>query len=337
MRRPLYARCMAHALVLGGGGLVGIGYHAGALKALDESGVDVRAADLMVGTSAGAVVAAYLASDSSPAYLYDWALGRFTRPEEDDLGKLFSPLWTSPQERARRTVGSFFAAASSRGLWRSGVAGRVPSSRWRRAFPSGMYSMEGTKARLRMDLPRDWPRQSLLLTAADLYSGERMIFSKTATPSLAFPDAVLASIAIPGVFPPVRVGNRHYVDGGIISTTSLDVAADAGCDTVICIAPLGYSSDVAWTARDRKMWPAMLARSLFARALERELREVKGKGVHVLVIRPGVTELRVLGFNAMKQHDRVAVTEAAREGTLRWLQENRAHPALVAARGQKTA
>ncbi len=327
---------MKLGLVLGGGGLVGMGYHAGAIKALDEWGIDIARADVIVGTSAGSIIGSYLAAGWKPGDFYDYAHGKHADSARDEDGRrnevrqIFVPLWETPAERARRTIGSFFALASSRGYLYRATAGRVPGSSLRKAFPAGMYSSAETRIRLHEDLPEEWPREDVYICAVDLYSGERVAFGHPTAPEASFPDAVLASVAIPGVFPPVKVGDRQYVDGGAYSATSLDLAADAGCDAILCIAPLGFRNDGVIAARDPKLWAPMLMRSLFARALRREVVAARARGIEIFVVRPWVTELASHGTNSMRHFDRVAFTDAARDGTRRLLEESSTHPVVRA-------
>src|SRR5918997_4399675 len=103
---------MKLGLVLGGGGLIGMGYHAGALKALDEFGVDPTAADLMVGTSAGSIMASYMRSGWTPTDFVDYAHGRHPNAVASDAGtrdeirRIFTPMWNGKVDRARRMIGS---------------------------------------------------------------------------------------------------------------------------------------------------------------------------------------------------------------------------------------
>jgi hypothetical protein len=98
----------------------------------------------------------------------------------------------------------------------------------------------------------------------------------------------------------------------------------------LCVAPLGYRSDGITTARDPKMWGPMLIRSFFARALKKEVAEAREAGADVFVIRPWLTDLKEHGTNSMRFFDRKALTENARDGTLKLLEENSDHPALKA-------
>jgi NTE family protein len=327
---------MTLGLVLGGGGLVGMGYHAGALKALEEWGVEPGSSDLIVGTSAGAVMGAYLRAGWTPTDFFEYAHGNHPNAEKTDdeqkgmVRELFTPMYDNGSERARRAVGSIFAAASSRGLWRK-VGGKIPVSRLRRAFPAGMYSTDKTRERLESELGPTWPKGDLYLCASDLYSGKRVAFGRPGAPEAPFHLAVLSSTAIPGVFPPVKIGGSHYVDGGVLSATSLDLAAEDGCEAVICVAPLGYRKDAETQLRDdlRLLGPVLL-RAMFARSLKREVVDARKKGLEVLVIRPWLTDLKSHGTNSMRYFDRAALVRDSREGTLRLLEENADHPALKA-------
>jgi NTE family protein len=332
---------MTLGLVLGGGGLVGMGYHAGVLKALEDVDVDPSRFDVIVGTSAGSVIGSYLATGWSLGDFFEYAHGRHERAEHDEAGqrdevrRMFTPLWQSRGERIRRGIGSTFAVASARGYWSKAARGRVPGAALRRAFPSGLYSTDESRRRLSEDLPDSWPQRALYVCAADLYTGERVPFGHPDAPPAPLADAVLASTAIPGLFPPVRIGERQYVDGGIVSASSLDLAVEAGCDAILCVAPLGYRNEGGLP--EPKMWGPMIVRSLFARSLRREVMDARRKGVEVLVVRPWINELVAQGTNSMRHFDRGAVVDAAREGALRLLDQHSDHAVLEAARAQRPA
>ena len=327
---------MRLGLVLGGGGLVGLGYHAGVMKALDEVGADVTQAEVIVGTSAGSIIGSYLASGWAMSDFYEYAHGRHPESlseeteQRDEVRRIFTPLYENAGQRFRRGVGGIFALTSSRGYWQKAVRNREPQRVLMKLFPAGMYSTGETHERLWRDLPEEWPREGLYTCAVDLLTGERVPFGHPDAPPAPLPDAVLASTAIPGVFPAVRIGERDYVDGGAASATSLDLAADAGCDAIICVAPLGYKNDGVASPRDPRMFGPVILRSLFARALRREVNAARAKGIDVFVIRPWLTELKEHGTNSMRHFDRARFAESTRQGTLRLLEENSEHPALKA-------
>lgn len=319
-------------LVLGGGGLIGMGYHAGSLKALDSYGIDPADADVIVGTSAGSVMGAYLAAGWTPDDFVDYANGRHPdvakEADNNAVPSVFVPLYKNARERMARSIGSAFAVASSRGYVNRLTGGRMPSSFLRQAFPAGLFSTTETRVRLQEDLSAEWPERDVYLCAADLYSGERVAFGHPDAPEAPFPDAVLASTAIPGIFPPVKIGDRQYVDGGIVSATSLDLAVDAGCEAIICIAPLGYRNEGG--IAEPKLWGPMLMRSLFARSLRREVNDAREKSIPVLVIRPWASDLAELGTNSMRDFDRGAIVDLSIKSATRVLESHDGHPALEA-------
>ena len=328
---------MRLGLVLGGGGLVGLGYHAGVMKALDEFGADVASSDIIVGTSAGSIIGSYLASGWTASDFYDYAHGRHPNSvrdeteQKDEIRRIFTPLYNSQTERIRRGVGGIFALASSRGYWSKASGSREPHGALKKLFPAGMYSTDETRERLWNDLgSADWPREGLYICAVDLFSGELVPFGHPDAPEAPLPDAVLASTAIPGVFPAVRIGDRQYVDGGAASATSLDLATKAGCDAIICIAPLGYKNDGVASPRDPRMFGPVLMRSFFARSLRKEVNAARAQGVEVFVIRPWLTELKDHGTNSMRHFDRARFAESTRKGTLRLLEDNSDNAALQA-------
>ncbi|MGC4889817.1 patatin-like phospholipase family protein [Micromonospora sp. DT227] len=206
---------MGRALVLGGGGVTGVAWELGLLAGLAERGVSLEDADLVVGTSAGSVVGAQVCCGVPPAQRYAAQL----RPPGDEvparlgLGVLARWAWAGGRgrdaARARARVGAVALAA------------RTPSEESRRAVIA---------ARLPA---RQWPARRLLVTAVDAVSGEFVVFDAGSGVSLV--DAVGASCAVPGVWPPVTVGGRRFVDGGVRSPVNADLAA--GARRVVVLAP----------------------------------------------------------------------------------------------------
>ncbi|WP_262284202.1 patatin-like phospholipase family protein [Micromonospora sp. MA102] len=206
---------MTRALVLGGGGVTGVAWELGLLAGLAARGLDLTAAELVVGTSAGSVVGAQVCSGTPVEDLYAAQLrpARGELPARLGVAVLARWAWAGArgrdEVRARARVGAMALAA------------RTPSEESRRAVIA---------ARLPA---RDWPARRLLVTAVDAASGEFVVFDADARVPLT--DAVGASCAVPGVWPPVTIGGRRYVDGGVRSPVNADLAA--GARAVVVLAP----------------------------------------------------------------------------------------------------
>lgn len=210
------------ALVLGGGGVTGVAWELGLLAGLAEAGVDLAAADVVVGTSAGSVVGAQVTSGAAVEELYQ---GQLVGPGSEVAARLgfgalarwgLASVTTRDPARAGRRLGRYALAART-----------VPEQRRR----------EVIAARLPV---HDWPDRRLLVTAVDALSGQFVVFDRDSGVGLV--DAVGASCAVPGVWPPVTIGDRRYVDGGVRSTANVDLAA--GCDPIVVVAPMPRGAGV---------------------------------------------------------------------------------------------
>jgi NTE family protein len=220
------------ALVLGGGGVTGVAWELGLLAGLAELGVDLTDADLVVGTSAGSVVGADVTSGRSLAELYQAQLappaGEITaRLGLTAIAKLsWVMLRSRDPVKARARIGKMALASKtvSEAERRKVIAARLPV--------------------------RDWPDSQLIITAIDADSGEFTAFD--ASSGVGLVDAVGASCAVPGVWPPVTIGGRRYIDGGMRSAANVDLAA--GYARVVVVAPLirgfGYMPSVAGQVAD---------------------------------------------------------------------------------------
>ncbi|MEU7955385.1 patatin-like phospholipase family protein [Micromonospora chalcea] len=206
---------MGRALVLGGGGVTGVAWELGLLAGLAGHGLRLDEAELVVGTSAGSVVGAQVRSGTPVTQLYEAQL----RPPREEVparlgtGVLLRWAWAGGRgrdaARARARIGAMALSA------------RTPSEQSRRAVIA---------ARLPSS---DWPAARLLVTAVDAASGEFVVFD--ADSGVPLVDAVGASCAVPGVWPPVTIGDRRFVDGGVRSPVNADLAA--GCERVVVLAP----------------------------------------------------------------------------------------------------
>ena len=210
------------ALVLGGGGIAGIAWEWGILAGLKAAGVDLTGTDLVVGTSAGSVVGAQVACGLDPEERYEQQL----TPPDGEIGAAMGP-------------GLFL---------RYGLAMLGPSAPVKRRARLGRLAVRATAvdeaariAVIESRLPvHEWPDTSLRITAVDVETGEFRAFDRDSGVPMVV--AVAASCAVPGVWPPVTVEGRRYMDGGVRSGANADLAA--GYDRVVVVAPLprGFGS-----------------------------------------------------------------------------------------------
>ncbi|MEV5571997.1 patatin-like phospholipase family protein [Spirillospora sp. NPDC052269] len=208
------------ALVLGGGGVAGIAWEIGVLAGLAEGGADVLGADLLVGTSAGSSVAAQVGAGLSPDELY----ARQTDPALQNHE--FVPPGVS-LERVWERMGQIMADSTDLTEIRRGVGAL--------ALATETVPEEERYAVIEGRLPvHEWPERPLVVPAVNATTGEPVIWTKDSGVPLV--DAVAASCAVPGIWPPVTIGDVRYIDGGIRSMVNADLAA--GFERVLVVAPL---------------------------------------------------------------------------------------------------
>jgi NTE family protein len=236
------------ALVLGGGGFTGGVYEIGALRALDLMATNstVNQFDVYVGTSAGSFIAALCANGVTPEEMMRVVTHQGKAPFRDvDLGDL---LHLNLLEFARTGVKLPLRMVS---LARQVVAQRGQVSAMdvllglADGLPSGAYTGAGIENYLRSVLNEPGRsdefgelRRELYLTATDLDTCERIVFGAEGYDDVPISTAVRASGALPMVYSPVEVKGRELIDGGIVSTTNLDIAVEAGAKLVVVINPL---------------------------------------------------------------------------------------------------
>lgn len=220
---------MKRALVLAGGGVAGIAWELGVLRGVGDVNPELltslRQADLVVGTSAGAAVAAQITSSATMDDLYDRQLSEHSSELEvelniEELMTRFASAMTgaSGPDDMRRRIGTLALETSTvtEAVRRVAVASRLTET--------------------------SWPASMLKLTAIDAETGDLIIF--TADSKVDLIDAVAASCAVPGVWPPVTIGDRRYIDGGVRSVTNADLAE--GCDRILIITPTQESAPQPW-------------------------------------------------------------------------------------------
>lgn len=213
--------------MLAGGGIAGIAWETGILRGIaDESPLTAQRlveSDVLVGTSAGSTVAAQISSGCSLAALFDRQVAEAS-PEIDpgvDIGaitELFldalreprTPGWDRTRGRLQR-IGAVALATDTvpEQVRREVIAQRLPT--------------------------HQWPDRALRIVAIDTATGELVVFDRDSGVGLV--DAVAASCAVPGAWPPVTIAGRRYMDGGVNSSVNVEVAGD--CDMAVVLVPAG--------------------------------------------------------------------------------------------------
>lgn len=300
--------------MLGAGGMLGAAWMMGALAALEaETGWDPRTADVILGTSAGSVVAALLGCGAGPADLCDHARGR-----DITSGPLVGQVFDYDHATTARPPLPRIGIGSRR-LVARGVRhprGFPPVSLISAFLPLGRGSLALIGDLVDLVSAAGWsPHPGVRAVAMDYDTGERVVFGAPGAPAASLTEAVVASCSIPGWFPPAVIGGRRYVDGGMRSATSADLLAaalstDGPLDEVWVLAPM--------TARQFDQ-PASVVGRLERRVrrsanrrLLTELRLVRGGGTRVRgVIAPGAEDLRAMGANLMDPSRRREVLETA--------------------------
>lgn len=245
-------------LALAGGGPFGAIYEIGALRALEDSieGLDLNRLDCYVGVSAGSFLAAALANGIPIAEVH-----RLFIEGEDGEGALAPELFMRPALaefalRARRVL-PLAARSAWRWLAHPRSRGRLESfAALGRAIPTGLFDNEAIHRYLEAlfrapgrtnDFRR--LRRRLYLVATDLDTGESVSFGREGTRHVPISRAVQASAALPGLFPPVAIDGRHFVDGALRKTLHASEALDEGMRLVLCVNPI-VPYDAALAARD---------------------------------------------------------------------------------------
>lgn len=262
---------MGHALVLGGGGVAGIAWEIGLLAGLDKAGVALREAGLIVGTSAGSAVAAQLVSGLPLTEL----LARQVDPakqapeipavvDPEKMAAIFGFDQENPPDRdaLRAQIGriALLTETVSEAARREVITARVPVDKW----------------------PDE---RELLIVAVDANTGDERVFGRESGVSLI--DAVAASCAVPGIWPPVTIGDTRYVDGGVRSAENADLAT--GEDVVLVLQAMEL--------------PGVLD-------LAEQVESLRAQGSTVLVVKPDEDVVAAMGVNPLDPTVRTPVALA---------------------------
>ena len=258
---------------------MGIGWESGIVSGLMEGGVDLSLADLIVGTSAGSFVGANLAMGHNVAHLAERFISERQKPVPagqpapipPDLSILIGKMQEAvsglrPAKEVRAEIGAWALTATTS------------------SEQDFIKSLGGWL----FDLPENaWPRRPYACTAVDAVDGSFVVWDQEAAVGLA--RAVASSCSVPGIFPPITIRGRRYIDGGMRSSTNADVAK--GYDKVLVIA-----------VRVRTQDPIMAER--FSKPLEKELKILRESNAQVEVITPDTASLDAFGTNLMDRSRR---------------------------------
>ena len=301
-------RTPRRGLVLGAGGVLGAAWTIGALDALAEvEGFEPSTVDVLVGTSAGSVLAALLGGGLSAADLLSHQRGMPMSREIPVQWNYEESTGGAVPTRPRLTVGSPVLLRRSLARPR-----QVPPLAVLAALaPPGSGTLAEVGAMVRAVAgPDGWaPRDGVWVVAMDYDSGRRVAFGRAGAPPARLDEAVTASSAIPGWYAPVLIDGRRYVDGGTLSSTSADLLAAEGLDEVYVLAPMA-----TFVPDHPRHVAARLERRLrrqVTRHVVVESQAVARTGTAVTVLAPGPEDLAAMGANMMDPSRRLAVLETS--------------------------
>lgn len=303
------------ALAIGCGGTLGLAWGVVALRSIETAlGWDAREADVLLGTSMGSEMVAALGAGHSVRDLLDAledapgadpVLRRHLHTHPGKVPPMPAPVWPA--------LGLVRAGIRRRSAY-TALAGLLPRGRgdaaWLRQFGRDLAGNGW------VDHPATW------IVAADAATGEQVTFGAPGSPAVDLGGAIAASWAIPGWFPPVRIGDRCYVDGGVVSSVSVDLLAGfrqaqptteqarPPIDEVIVLAPM--TSEGGAPARGAQRIERLL-RSQMTCGLDREVDRLRDAGVRVIRVEPTHDELAAMGPNFMDVDRRSATIAAARD------------------------
>ncbi len=311
---------MRIGLVLGGGGITGGAFHAGVLAALAEAANwDARQADVIVGTSAGAISATSLRVGVAPQ---DFLRRQLREPLSPESAALVARMRGGGRDFPK-TQGNFRPAAPDllRMFARSpGTAklGKVAAA----ALPEGRTPTEGIATSMSQLCQGQWPEPAPWVTALRLTDGELVVFGRDRTLGVPVGDAVAASCAIPGYFAPVTIEGQRYVDGAAASACNAAVLVDQDIEAVIISAPMAIHSGPRWAADTP-------VRRVLRRQVDREIAVLRSAGKQVFLFAPTEQDAAAMGANPMRPGResevattayRSALTRIKADGRLRSIQ-----------------
>ncbi len=340
-RRPRRPKRDTLALVCAGGGITGAVYEIGCLRALedllDRSVLDL---DLYVGVSGGAFVASLLASGVPPSDLYAEVTAP-SRPAAGHASAHFFRLGIAEFLRRSARAPKVLTSALAGALRRDGRNMADLAFSLFELLPAGLLDNSGVQeflaeilhARGLGDRFDDLERE-LYVVAVDLDRGEAVAFGKEGHRDVPVSRAVQASTALPGLYRPVRIGGRDYVDGGVKKTAHINLAISRGARLVFCINPIvpilnedargplsGHLSNRGVTYVLDQAFRIML-HGRMQYGMERY--ETEHPEVDILLVEPARDDMRMFAYNIMRYGVRRIVAEDGYRSVILAFRKNRA-------------
>ena len=287
---------MTRALVLGGGGPVGIAWEIGLAAGIEQEGVRLADADFIVGTSAGSVVGAMLAFGRPTAELVatQHAIERDAAPRGTNNGTFdlaplmqqFMKLYTSdaPPQQLRADIGRFALEAKV----------TLTEEQWIATFQNSEMIARG-----------NWPDRAYACAAVDAETGEFVTWSKDS--GVPIERAIASRCCVPGILPPITINGRRNIDGGMRSATNADLAA--GHERVVVV------SVTSGVERRATAFPAMAERA--KKRMDEELAAITSAGGRAELVVPDAESAETMGMNLMDFKRRGEIADAGlRQGKL---------------------
>ncbi len=302
------------ALVLGAGGVLGAAWMTGTLAGLqDRLPCAAGDVDVIVGTSAGSVLAAALRCRASFDEVAAWQRGEATGilTESVALAAQDGPLPPLPHWRFGSVPLAWAALLTPHRVppW-VGASAWLPHGRGQHAALRSLVSALHRRHHQQVapgGPPPHWVDDHTWIAAVDYDTGQRVLFGRDAAPRASLADAVVASCSIPGWYEPTTIGGRRYVDGGVRSTTSLGVLNGTDVQDVYVLAPM--ASTDADHPRQPHLRMERRIRQVITYGVLRQARALGAQGKRVTVLTPGPRDLAAMGINLMDPRRREAVLD----------------------------
>jgi NTE family protein len=296
-------------LVLGGGGVLGEAWLSALLAGVRHGGgFDARESPCAIGTSAGSIVAASLIAGIDPAERLELSVPSLAAESDAGASEARAAGLGGTLAAALELGGAAAAPLASLALSSSATGGAMLRRAMLRRIPTGDRSMFEL-ARI-IDAAEPAFDGRLLIAAVEVGSGRRVMFGGPGAPKATVAQAVLASCAIPGVFSPVKIEGREYVDGGAWSPTNMDAAPVQRGNRVLCLNPTG-------SLRPARGALAGAIGPISRTAASGEALALRHRGARVRTINPDEASARAMGVNLMSPSRRPAVIAAGHAQGLR--------------------